>query len=204
MKTEVLEQVQEEEIRAKPPAELSQLTAPRSKATADETTFGKVRVLASVGEGDLFVESTLIAPISLKTQPFAEGWNLVQGKRVREMEQEINAEGWHFFYVVPDVKGTAMAGRPENAVHNALAKILQSAFNQGLNTVEIASLKVTKLFGIHRAEVVARLRHIQASPYLFVTNEEMRQRMLRTSARTGLIHLRPWHLGHDYREYKPF
>jgi hypothetical protein len=138
------------------------------------------------------------------THPFTAGWNLVEGKRVREMEQELSANGWNFFYVVPDVRGTAMARRPENAIHKALGKVLQRAFEQHLNTVEIASLKVSKLFGIHRAEVVATVRHIQESPYLFVTNQEMRQRMLRTSARTGLIHLRPWHLGHDYREYKPF
>lgn len=201
MSTEVLEQVQQE-IDSKPPAELFEASALPADFTVDETAV--LTAPPSVGECDMFVESSLIAPVSLRTRPFAENWNLVEDKRVRDIEGELRAEGWHFFYVVPDVRSTAMARRPGNAIRKALAKVLQRAFEQGLNAVEIASLQTTRVLGIYRAEVVARLRHIQESPYLFVTDEEMRQRMLRVSARSGLIRLRPWHLGRNYREYKPF
>ena len=200
MSTDVLERVKEE-IEPKPPAELFEVSPLPAGVAVDETAG---LTAPPVGECDVFVESTLVAPVSLRTRPFAADWNLVEGKRVRNIEEELNAEGWHFFYVASDVKGAAMARLPENAIRKALAKVLQKAFEQGLNTVEIASLRTTKLFGIHRAEVVARLRHIQESPYLFVTNEQMRQRLLRVSARVGRIRLRPWHFGRSYREYKPF
>jgi hypothetical protein len=200
MSTDVLERVQEK-IQARPEVELFEVAEVPTKFTIDE---GPAPVVPPVGERDVFVASTLMAPISLRTRPFAEGWNLVEGKRVREMERELTANGWHFFYVVPDVEGIAIARRPENAIRKALAKVFERAFEQGLNTVEIASLRVSKLFGIHRAAVVARGRHIQESPYLFATSEDIRQRMLRISARGGLLHLRPWHLGRNYREYKPF
>jgi hypothetical protein len=205
MSTEVLEQVHEE-IHRKPTAELLEMPAIPAESTVRETPRETVEVTTPppVGECDVLVESTLIAPVSLRTHPFIEGWNLVQDKGVRKIEQELTANGWHFFYVVPGVRRTAMSRRPENAIRKALGKVLENAFAQSLNTIEIASVRVSELFGIHRAEVVARLRHIQESPYLFVSNEEMRQRMLRVGARAGLLHLRPWHRGRNYIEYKPF
>lgn len=201
MSTEVLEQVKQE-IDSKPRVERFEVPAFPADLAGDEIAIPTARPL--VGEGDVFVESSLIAPISLRTRPFAENWNLVEDQSVRDIEEALRAEGWHFFYLVPDLRRTGMARGSENAMRKALTKVLQRAFAQGFNTVEIASCRTKRVSGIHRAEIVARLRHIQESPYLFVTNEEMRRRMSRVSARIGLVHLRPWHLGHNYREYKPF
>jgi hypothetical protein len=161
-------------------------------------------IVPTVGECDVLVESTLVAPIGLNTQPFAAEWRLVKGKRVREIERELRASGWHLFYVIPDANGTGIARRPEDAVRKAFAKVFRKAFEQGLNTLEIASLRVSALFGFYRAQVTVKLRHIQKSPYLFTTNEEMRERMLRVRTRSGLLHIRPWHMGRSYREYKAF
>ena len=172
-----------------------------SKAIHERTA----NIVPTVGECDVLVKSTLVAPIGLKTQAFAEEWRLVKGKHVREIERELRASGWHLFYVIPDANGTGIARRPEDAVRKALSKVFRKAFEQGLNTLEIASLRVKALFGFYRAEVTVRLRHIQQSPYLFITNEEIREQMLRARPRfSGLLHIRPWHMGRSYREYKPF
>jgi hypothetical protein len=64
-------------------------------------------IVPTVGECDVLVESTLVAPIGLKTQPFAAEWRLVKGKRVREIERELRASGWHLFYVIPDANGSS-------------------------------------------------------------------------------------------------
>lgn len=184
MSTEAVEQMQQE-IESQRPPELFEVPALPADFASDETA-----VLTSpppVGECDVFVESSLIAPVSLWTRPFVDNWNLVKGKRARDIEDELRAEGWHFFYVVPDFRSTAMARRPENAIRKALAKVLQRAFERGLNTVEIVSLQTRRVLGIHRAELIARPRHIQKSPYLFSTNEEMHQRMLREIPRLGLF-----------------
>lgn len=161
-------------------------------------------IVPTVGECDVLVESTLGAPIGLKTQPFAEKWRLVKGKRVREIERELRASGWHLFYVIPDANGTGIARRPEDAVRKALSEVFRKAVEQGLNTLEIASLRVRALLGFYRAVVTVRLRHIQKSPYLFISNEKVREQMLRVRSRfPGLLHIRPWHMGRSYREYKP-
>lgn len=197
MKTEILEQVQQE-IQSKSPAERFEASALPADSTVHETAV--LTAPAPVGECDVFVESTLIAPVSLSTRPFAENWNLVEGKRVRDIEQELRAEGWHLFYIVPDLRSTAMARRPENAIRKALAKVFQSADEQALNAVEIASLRIRRVFGVHRAEVVARLRHIQESPCLFSTNEEMHQRMLQVDPTPRTIPLTPGFVGRSYAE----
>ena len=85
-------------------------------------------IVPTVGECDVLVESTLVAPIGLKTQPFAAEWRLVKGKRVREIERELRASGWHLFYVIPDANGTGIARRPEDAVRKAFAKVFRKAF----------------------------------------------------------------------------
>jgi hypothetical protein len=197
MNTEILEHVQQG-IQSKSPARFFEVTALPADSTVDETAV--LTAPAPAGECDVFVESTLIVPVSLSTRQFAENWNVVQGKRARDIEQELRAEGWHFFYIVPDLTSTAMARHAENALRKALAKVFKRAYEQGLNTVEIASLRTRRGFGIHRAEVVARLRHIQESPYLFSSNEEMHQRMLRAKPTPQTIPLTPGFIGRSYAD----
>jgi len=160
--------------------------------------------IPGVGECDLLIASGLTSPITLKTRPFAEGWRLMEGKRVRQIERELQANGWNLFYVIPDVHASGIARHPDQAVRKALRKIFRSALEQGVNMLEIASLNKETLFGFHRVKVTAKLRHIQESPYLFSTHEEMRQRSFRVRPVPRTIRLMPHHHGRDYAEYKPF
>jgi hypothetical protein len=128
----------------------------------------------------------------------------MEGKRVRQIERELRANGWNLFYVIPDVHASGIARHPDQAVRKALRKIFRSALEQGVNMLEIASLNKETLFGFHRVEVTAKLRHIQESPYLFSTHEEMRQRSLRVRPVPRTIRLMPHHHGREYAEYKPF
>jgi hypothetical protein len=128
----------------------------------------------------------------------------MEGKRVRQIERELQANGWNLFYVIPDVHASGIARHPDQAVRKALRKIFRSALEQGVNMLEIASLNKETLFGFHRVEVTAKLRHIQESPYLFSTHEEMRQRSLLVRPVPRTIRLMPHHHGRDYAEYKPF
>lgn len=155
---------------------------------------------ATLRECDLLVATGLDSPLVLKTQPFAENWRLVEGKRIREVEREVHANGWNLFYLVPDVDASGIARDREQAVRKALYRIFRSAAEQGVNTVEIASLKIDSLYGFHRAKVTAKLHHIQESPYLFSTYEEMRQRMLRVKPEPKPIPLTPGFTGRSYAE----
>lgn len=155
---------------------------------------------AELRECDLLVAAGLESPLVLKTQPYAGSWALVEGKRAGEVERELHANGWNLFYLVPDVGASGIARDQDRAVRKALRKIFRRTGEQGVNILEIASLKVDTLYGFHRAKVTAKLRHIQESPYLFSTHEEMHQRMLEVKPEPEPIPLTPGFIGRSYAE----
>ena len=128
----------------------------------------------AVNEGSLLVANGLV--LTKKSRSLVQGWTLLEDKRAREMEVDLREGGWHFFYLVPDVQGTAIARSPERAVRKALERVCAKGRENGVNALEIDSVRRTHVLGFHRAKVVAKLRHIQESPYLFKTTEEMHQR----------------------------
>jgi hypothetical protein len=200
--TEILEHPQPEIGRDRLTEDLRKHPVP-TRALRQEAAFSNDGYRRSPA-GWFLIASGLTSPITLKTQPFAEGWRLMEGKRVRQIERELQANGWNLFYVIPDAHASGIARHPDQAVRKALRKIFRSALEQGVNMLEIASLNKEALFGFHRVEVTAKLRHIQESPYLFSTHEEMRQRSLRVRPMPRTIRLMPHHHGRDYAEYKPF
>ena len=158
----------------------------------------------AVNEGSIFVANGIVSPITLKSHSFAEGWCLVRGKGAWDIERELQEQAWLFFYLIPNVQGAGIARSPDRAVRKALEKVFANALVNRVNTLEIVSVKTTRILGVYRTEVVAKLRHIQESPYLFTTVEEMRQRALRVKPLFRTTRLRRWHLGRDYREYNHF
>jgi len=200
--TEILEHPKPEIGRGRLTEDLRKHPVP-TRAPRQEPT-GWTPTIAGIGECDLLIASGLTSPITLKTQPFAEGWRLMEGKRVPEIERELQANGWNLFYVIPDVHASGIARHPDQAVRKALRKIFRSALEQDVNMLEIASLNKKNLFGLHRVEVTAKLRHIQESPYLFSAHEEMRQRSLRVKPVIRTIRLMPYHYARDWAEHKPF
>jgi hypothetical protein len=130
-----------------------------------------------INEGSIFVANGILSPITLKSRSFGEGWRLVEDKRVCDIERELRENAWHLFCLVPDVQGVGIARSPDRAVRKALEEVFAKALLNRVNALEIAALKTKKVFGIYRTVVTAKLRHIQESPYLFTTTEEMHQRM---------------------------
>jgi len=175
-------------------AEEHAITKDRRRETTDS-----IQVRTGLRECDLLV-ADLDAPMALKAQPFAEGWGIVEGKRFREIERELETKGWNVFYLVPDVRAAGIARDPERAVRNALRKVCRSAVERGVNMLEIASLQLGSFLGFHRATVTTKLRHIQESPYLFQTHEETRERMLRVKPQPRTVQLRPGLVGYTYDE----
>ena len=201
MSTEIMERVQEAAQARTLPAQRRLPEVRKRNPLPRQTAANPV---IAVNEGSIFVTTGLVSPAMLKSRSFAEGWRLVEDKPAREIERDLQEEGWHFFYLIPDVQGAGIARSPDRAVRKALAKVFAKTMVNRVNTLEIASVRTRHALGVYRTEVVAKLRHIQESPYLFATVEEMQQRTLRVKPMFRTIRLRRWHLGQDYREYKPF
>lgn len=178
MTTEIMERAQEQatetgSVRTLPvplPLPKTRRHDPRNQQVATTPVI-------AVNEGSIFVTNGILSPITLKTRSFAEGWRLVENKRAWDIGRELREEAWRFFYLIPDVRGAGIARSPDRAVRKALEKVFAKALVKRVNTLEIATLRTRRFLGIHRTEVVAKLRHIQESLYLFTTTGEMHQRV---------------------------
>jgi hypothetical protein len=205
---QVLEEVQREAGRAQPavtpPERLRPAESPRREPAHPARPEHEAKAPGGIGEREILVADSLDAPVSLGTRPFAAGWRRVTGKSARRIEQELDVHGWRFFYLAPDAHARGTALSAEDAIRKALTRIFAQALEQGVNTIEMASVRTKAFLGIHTAEVVGKLRHIQESPYLFATAEEMRRRMSRIGAAVSSIRPRRGQLGRGYREYKAF
>lgn len=197
MNMETLTQPQSEIRREQPVDDAQEHAVTKDRPRRGPTD--SIQARTGLRECDLLV-ADLDAPVALKTQPFAEAWRLVEGKRFREIERELQSKGWNVFYLVPDVRAGGIARDPERAVRKAFRKIRRSAVERGVNMLEIASLRVDSFLGFHRATVTTKLRHIQESPYLFQTHEEMRERMLQVKPQPRPVQLTPGFIGYTYDE----
>jgi hypothetical protein len=91
--TKILEHPQPEIGRDRLTEDLRKHPVPTRAPRQEPTDW--IPTIPGVGEGDLLIASGLTSPITLKTRPFAEGWRLTEGKRVRQIERELQANGWN-------------------------------------------------------------------------------------------------------------
>ena len=178
MTTEIMERAQEQatetgSVRTLPVP----LPLPKARRHDPRNQQAATTPVIAVNEGSIFVANGILSPIALKSRSFTEGWRLVEDKRAWDIERELREEAWHFFCLTPNVREAGMARSPDRALRKALEKVFAKALVKRVNTLEIATLRTRRFLGIHRTEVVAKLRHIQESPYLFTTTEEMHQRV---------------------------
>ena len=178
MTTEIMERAQEHTTATGSLRTLlAPLPLPKARRHDPRKQQAATTPVIAVNEGSIFVANGILSPITLKSRSFTEGWRLVEEKRAWDIERELREQAWRFFYLIPDVRGAAIASSPDRAVRKALEKVFAKALVKRVNTLEIATLRTRRFLGIHGTEVVAKLRHIQESPYLFTTTEEMHQRV---------------------------
>lgn len=178
MTTEIIETAQEQRAETRSPRTLP-APGPLPKARRHDPAKQQAAAtpMIPINEGCIFVANGILSPITLKSRSFTEGWRLVVDKLAWDIERELREEAWHLFCLVPDVQGAGIARSPDRAVRKALEEVFAKALLNRVNAVEIAALKTKRVFGIYRTAVAAKLRHIQESPYLFTTTEEMHQRV---------------------------
>ena len=103
-------------------------------------------------------------PVELKSSASHPGWNVVESTTA-ELDRQVAEAGWHFFWMVAVIEGTAFALDPGRAVSKALGRLLTEVGR--FNAVEIENIRVKNFLGLHYATVRGHARHIQQSPILF-------------------------------------
>lgn len=137
--------------------------------------------LDAVREGDILFRGSSPLPIALNFRAAIEGENLIEGTTANEVESLLQKAGCHFFCLTPDIRATRFAHSEETAVQKALSHLFAKAVINRINAVEIDEVLTRQIFGMYGVTVTAKMRHIQESPYLFLTEDGMRQRLSRVS-----------------------
>jgi len=143
-------------------------------------------VIESLRSGNLVVRKDAPLPGSVKIEgPLVVGeWMLVSQVRPAELDRQLNSVGWYFFFLPPEIQAGALAldRDRKHALAKALRKLLARAEAEKVNTLEITRVKTKEFPGFLYASLRGYMRHIQQSPLLFRTAEEVHQQILRRAA----------------------
>jgi hypothetical protein len=136
--------------------ETPMIPAPVVIATPQEIRTGSVLVKSDVRLPDsVLFESKHFGPWTLLTK--ADGFGF---------ERMLSEEGWHFFFMVPQIALGALSFSPSKAMRAALKKAFAAVEAQGFNALEIVEITTQHILGLHYVKIVAHARHVKNSPFL--------------------------------------
>jgi hypothetical protein len=102
------------------------------------------------------------------------GWEIVSGIGAREVERELQSQGWHLFFVVdPRAHECGLGFDREAANRTALTRLVRRSESRRFNALEITKVSVRRLGPLWRARVEANFRHIGETPVLFEKRKHM-------------------------------
>lgn len=101
-------------------------------------------------------------PMRLETESAASGWASVANHLdVYQLEKELSAAGWTFFYSAGAITTTAFGFDREKMVHAALKRLITNVRLQRCNCLEIDAVATHSFLGMRCVSVSAHSRHIQ-------------------------------------------
>lgn len=117
--------------------------------------------------GSVLIKSDASLPDSLQFESKRYGsWNLLSGADGFQVGRRLSDVGWHFFFMVPEVRNGVLSSNRNRGLRKALKKILSAIEAQSFNAVEIAEINTRRLLGLSYVEIVAYPRHVKNSPFL--------------------------------------
>lgn len=142
-----------------------------SGAVSVETPGGADLVVIGTTEdivaGSVLIKSSLRLPESVHFASRQYGsWKILAGIDRFGVERKLSEADWNFFFVVPEIKRSALSSNRSKAIKGALKSIASTTEAQSFNALEIAGITTRRFLGLHYAKVVAHARHIKRSPFL--------------------------------------
>ena len=117
--------------------------------------------------GSVLIKSSLRLPESVHFASRQYGsWKILAGIDGFAAERKLSEAGWNFFFVVPEIRRSALSSNRSKALRRALKKIVSTTEAQNFNALEIVEVTTRRFLGLHYAKVVAHARHIKRSPFL--------------------------------------
>ncbi len=116
--------------------------------------------------GTVLVKPGVVLPRSANpgVQPGMD-WDVLLGTDARGMEAAARNDGWHFFYVVPEVVVRSASVRRDRAITGALRRMIAAVEAEGVNALEITRIEISRALGVSFVKIAAQPRHIRPDPF---------------------------------------
>ena len=142
-------------------------TAGASGETASTQAPVVIATMADIRAGSVLIRSDVPLPESARFESKRYGaWKVLTGVNGFSVERALSEAGWHFFFMVPEVRAGAVASTPQSAMRRALKKATMAVEAQNFNALEIVGITTKRFLGLYYVQVVAHARHAKHSPYL--------------------------------------
>lgn len=117
-----------------------------------------------ITSGVLLIQPDALRPrcFQVEADPHLNGWTVVtHGLTSQQLEKELSATGWTFFFMAGPLRMTAFGFDREKTVYRALKCGIRAVRQQGCNCLQIESVEMHSFLGISRLSISIRPRHIQ-------------------------------------------
>ena len=110
----------------------------------------------------LIRENTLLpAGLAVESDVFLAGWRVVKNLDGYGLGQKIEKAKWYFFYLVDEIRASALGREDLGTLRRAAKQILAKQEGQKFNSLEITKVASKRFLGIPFLSVTAHFRHIQ-------------------------------------------
>ena len=114
--------------------------------------------------GTILIEKGTLSPrfFQLEDDAYPNAWmSVTHGFSPHELEKELDAAGWTFFYMASAIRMTAFGFDRARMIQAALKRLITNVRQQKCNCLEIDGVATHSLLGMPYVSVSAHPRHIQ-------------------------------------------
>ena len=118
--------------------------------------------------GTILIEDGTPLPASLKfeSKSYSTGWRSVTSLDGHELDRQIRAAGWSFFFLAGQVKGSAFGSAVQETARKAIARLVAKSQSQKFNCLQLTRVVAKHFLGFPYVSVSGHWRHIQKSMFL--------------------------------------
>jgi hypothetical protein len=117
-----------------------------------------------ITSGVLLIERDALRPRCFEVEPGSHpnGWIFIkQPLTLQQLEKELSASGWTFFFMAGPIRATAFGFNREKTVYAALNRGVKAVRRLRCNCVQIERVEMHSFLGIPYVSLSVRPRHIQ-------------------------------------------
>ena len=116
-----------------------------------------------ITSGGFLVEGGALRPCCFEVaSAHPNGWIFIkQTLTPQQLEKELSATGWTFFFMAGPIRATAFGINREKTVYAALNRCIKAVKQQRCNCLQVESVETHSFLGIPYVSVSVRPRHIQ-------------------------------------------